>query len=82
MYVLLTGGGGLVLGGLCGLLIGVMVPGYYRAVFGVQDEPSFDPVLTGVVLGSTQGLFAGFVIGLIILLIYVWYLTRLNRRVV
>lgn len=76
LYVLLTAGGGMLLGGLLGLLIGVVAPGYYRTVFRGLDGPDFNPALMGTILGGTQGFFGGAGIGLVILLIYVWYLTR------
>lgn len=79
MYVLLASGGGFLLGGLLGLAIGVLVPGYYRTVFRGADDPAFNPAVTGTLLGATQGLFGGALVGCVILVIYVWYLTRLKR---
>jgi hypothetical protein len=76
MYVLLTSGGGALVGGLTGLLIGVAAPDYYRTVFRHFDSPGFNPAIWGMVLGGTQGIFAGAGIGFVILIIYVWYLTR------
>jgi NhaP-type Na+/H+ or K+/H+ antiporter len=81
MYVLLTSGGGLLVGGLLGLLVGLAAPDYYRTVFRSLDGPTFNPAIWGLVLGATQGMFAGAGIGLVILLIYVWYLTR-SKKVV
>lgn len=76
MYVLLTGGGGLLVGGLLGLLIGVAAPDYYRTVFRGLDGPGFNPALAGSILGATQGFFGGAGIGVVILIVYIWYLTR------
>ena len=80
MYVLLIAGGGALLGSIFGLLIGLVSPDYYRAIFREADADDFIAVLMGVVLGGTQGFFGGAGIGFIILMIYVWYLTRVNRR--
>ena len=76
MYVLLTGAGGCLLGGLLGALLGLLAPDYYRSVFPGLDGPTFNPVAMGLVLGATQGLGGGLVVGFIILLAYIWYLTR------
>ena len=76
MYVLLTGGGGLLVGGLLGLLIGAAAPDYYRTVFRSLDGPGFNPALAGSILGATQGFFGGVGIGVVILIVYIWYLTR------
>ena len=79
IYVLLTSGGGMLVGCLLGLLIGVIVPEYYRTVFRYLDGPGFNPIAFGGVLGAVQGLFGGAGIGFVILLIYAWYLTRAAR---
>ncbi len=79
MYVLLTSGGGLILGGVLGYALGVLAPGYYRTVFPRLTDSGFHPAAMGLVLGGTQGLFGGAVIGLLILAIYAWYLTRAGR---
>lgn len=55
IYVMLTAGVGLLIGGLLGLLIGVAAPDYYRTVFRGVDGPDFNPVLAGTILGATQG---------------------------
>lgn len=75
-YVLMTSGGGMVLGGSFGLLIGFFIPEYYRTIFRQLDGPTFNPLAMGGVLGATQGLIVGAGIGFVILIIYVWYLTR------
>ncbi len=76
MYVMLTAGVGLLIGGLLGLLIGYAAPDYYRTVFRGLDGPGFNPALAGTILGATQGFFGGTGIGFVILIIYIWYLTR------
>jgi hypothetical protein len=78
LYVMLTAGAGLLVGGLLGLLIGVAAPDYYRTVFRGLDGPGFNPALAGTILGATQGFFGGTGIGFVILIIYVWYLTRVK----
>jgi hypothetical protein len=70
---------GTFLGGLMGLAIGLIAPDHYRAVISGGNSPGFDPVVTGAILGTTQGLVGGTVLGLFVLAIYVWYLTRLRR---
>jgi hypothetical protein len=70
---------GLVFGGLMALAIGAIAPGYYRSLFRGIDDPAFDPTSAGVVLGLLQGLGGGAVLGVAILAIYLWYLTRLRR---
>ena len=70
---------GTLLGGLMGLAIGVIAPDHYRAVLSGGSAPGFDPVTTGLILGTTQGLVGGTVFGVLVLAVYVWYLTRLRR---
>jgi len=79
MYVVLTGGAGSLLGGTLGALMGTVAPDYYRAVFPHLNGPNFHPTAMGLALGAVQGLGGGIAVGFIILLIYVWYLTRAKR---
>jgi hypothetical protein len=67
-------------GGLIGLTLGVVLPGYYRAVFSSGREPWFDPIAVGLGLGLTQGLILGVVAGAVVVLAVAWYGSR--RRVV
>jgi hypothetical protein len=78
-YVLIMTGAGAALGSVLGLAIGILMPGYYRAVLPGGSAAGFDPVLTGMILGLTQGLGGGAVLGVAILAVYFWYLTRLRR---
>lgn len=78
-YVLAMSLIGLMFGGLLALVIGAMAPSYYRSLFRGIDEPDFDPISAGVVLGLVQGLVGGAVLGVTILAVYFWYLTRLRR---
>jgi hypothetical protein len=78
MYVMLTAGAGLLIGGLLGFLIGIAAPDYYRSVFPSMNGPGFNPALMGTILGATQGFFGGAGIGVVILIVYIWYLTRVK----
>ena len=62
---------GAVVGALAGWVVGAIAPGYYYTVFDVRDGASIDPVQTGVGLGLTQGLIAGFVGGMIMFFVLV-----------
>jgi len=78
-YVLIMSGAGAALGSVLGLAIGIVMPGYYRSVLPGGSAPGFDPILTGMVLGLTQGLGGGALVGVAVLAVYFWYLTRVRR---
>lgn len=63
-------------GGLLGLLLGMAVPGYYRAVFRHGNEPLFNPVEVGAGLGATQGLPGGVIVGVLVVFAVAWYNSR------
>jgi len=60
------------IGVVAGLGIGLVAPGYYRAVFRRGDEPAFDPLEVGIGLGLTQGVTAGALIGIVLVAILAW----------
>jgi hypothetical protein len=69
---------GLVFGvccGACGYALGRFVPGYYRSVFFARNR-EFDPEAVGLGLGVSQGLFAGLLIGCVVVLAVAWYRSR------
>ena len=69
-----------VMGALLGLSLGVVVPSYYRTVFGAGDDPSFVPWQVGFGLGLTQGLISGAVTGGLVVLAVAWYRSRKRRN--
>ena len=64
------------LGLVLGVIIGKLAPGYYRGVFINGSDPSFDPFSMGVGLGMTQGAFLGAAIGIVSVIVYLWYRSR------
>lgn len=54
------------LGASIGYALGVVNPGYYRAVIRSGSEPGFDPIGVGVGRGLTQGTAGGVVVGLVL----------------
>lgn len=62
-----------------GLALGTFVPDYYRTVFGAHAA-RLNPVHTGIGLGFSQGLGAGLVIGLIIVVVAAWSNTHRTRE--
>jgi MFS family permease len=68
-------------GGLAGAALGWAAPDYYRIVFAIQSEVSFNSVQLGVGLGITQGFGAGLITGLAIVLIVAWYNRRTEPKV-
>jgi len=67
-----------VLGAGAGYLLGSVAPDYYRTVFRIPPEISIDPAQAGLGLGVTQGLAAGLLIGLVIVISVAWYNSRIN----
>lgn len=65
-------------GGLVGYLLGVVAPGYYRAVFRNGGEAYFDPPSVGLGLGVTQGLTVGLIVGALVVLAVAWYRSRVT----
>lgn len=78
-YVLLTSGGSALFGCLTGAAIAFFAPHYYRAVFNLPGESAERVFMLGVILGTTQGLVSGAVLGVVIVAIYAWYLSRRHR---
>ena len=65
-----------VLGAGMGYLLGLVAPDYYRTVFRIPPEVSIDPAQAGLGLGVTQGIAAGLLIGLVIVVSVAWYNSR------
>lgn len=65
-----------VLGGILGLLMGLAVPDYYRAVF--RNDAINAPTMGGV-MGIGQGAAIGVLAGLVLSLILTWREIRLAR---
>jgi len=60
------------IGGGIGYALGKLAPGYYRSVFVGGNEPSFDPVAVGIGQGVTQGAAGGIVVGLALVVLFIW----------
>jgi hypothetical protein len=79
---LATVGGTAVCCGLIGTVLGagmaLLIPDYYRAVFGAVDDPSFEPLAVGLGLGLTQGTIGGLVVGCVVILSVAIYSRRPN----
>jgi len=71
----------MILGALLGLMIAVFVPDYYRTVLRLANDSPAGIIGVGIVLGATQGLVTGIGVGIAIIAIYAWYLTR-RRKIV
>ncbi|MDB5336416.1 MAG: hypothetical protein JWN70_2035 [Planctomycetaceae bacterium] len=63
-------------GALAGYSLGLIAPDYYRTVFRMPPEISLDLAQAGLGLGATQGLGAGILIGLAIVVTVAWYNLR------
>jgi MFS family permease len=72
MTVLLWGVAFAVLGGAIGAAIGAVAPEYYRSVFRDGRSPEFNPLQTGIGLGTVQGLALGIVTALVVIAIFAW----------
>jgi len=80
LYVLGTTGVGALIGLAGGAGLGWLLPSYYRGVFSGGDAPGFDPLAVGIGLGTTQGAGLGAVVGVVLILGYWWFQTRLSRK--
>ncbi len=69
-----------VIGAVLGFTLGVMAPGYYRAVFRSGEAPNFHPPSVGFGLGFTQGIVAGLLVGVAVVFAVAWYQSRVNQR--
>jgi hypothetical protein len=63
-------------GAIVGYLLGSIAPDYYRTVFRIPPHVLIDPAQAGLGLGVTQGLGAGLIIGLVIVVSVAWYNSR------
>jgi hypothetical protein len=72
MTVLLWGVAFAILGGAIGAAIGAVAPDYYRSLYRNGHLPEFNPLQTGIGLGTIQGSATGVVIALIVIAIFAW----------
>jgi hypothetical protein len=78
-YIGLTAVGCGLAGFALGVLLGILAPGYYRGVFRLGNDPSFNPIQVGAGLGLTQGLVIGIVVGCVITFAVAWYESRTRK---
>jgi hypothetical protein len=64
------------IGTTVGYCLGAYAPGAYRSMFQDGADPRFDPVAVGLGLGCGQGLIAGTLIGLVVVVSVTWYEIR------
>jgi len=57
-------------------VLAITAPDYYRGVFHAVNNPDFDPISVGVGLGLTQGIFAGLLVGCVVVFTVAWYRSR------
>src|SRR5262245_9156154 len=69
------------IGGGIGGAVATFSPGDHRNAVRSGNEPWFDPVSVGVGQGLTQGTTGGVVVGLVLVALFVWRDTRLQRPV-
>ena len=55
-----------------GAALGQWAPGYYRTMFSIDSSTDFAPLQTGIGLGLTQGLFAGLLLGILVVAFMLW----------
>ncbi|MBX6316103.1 MAG: hypothetical protein IRY99_24800 [Isosphaeraceae bacterium] len=65
-----------IVGAGIGYALGRFVPDYYRGVFGVRNDPAFDPISVGLGLGLSQGLIGGVFVGGVVALAVAWGMRR------
>jgi hypothetical protein len=63
-------------GATVGYCLGAYTPGAYRSMFQNGLDPRFQRVEVGIGLGCAQGLLAGVVIGLVVVVAVTWYEIR------
>lgn len=68
------------LGAGIGYLLGSIAPDFYRTVFRIPPELRIDPVQDGLGLGLTQGIGAGLLVGLVIVVVVAWYNSRTSGQ--
>ena len=68
-----------IIGAVLGFTVGKFAPDYYRIVFRMPPEIDLDPAQAGFGLGLTQGVAAGIVIGLVIVVAVAWYNSRIKK---
>jgi predicted ribosomally synthesized peptide with SipW-like signal peptide len=68
-----------VIGAVAGYLLGSFAPDYYRVMFRVPPDVSFNVSHAGLGLGVTQGFAAGCVVGLVIVVTVAWYNSRVTK---
>ena len=61
------------IGTTVGCCLGRFMPGAYRSMFNAGLDPQFDPIAVGFGLGCGQGLIAGGLIGLGVIVVVTWY---------
>jgi hypothetical protein len=76
LFVLGSGSLFTILGGLLGGLLGMLVPGYFRTVFGAERD--VDPVALGIGLGVVQGFIGGVFVALVLMALLIWREIRFN----
>lgn len=64
-------------GAIAGYLLGSIAPDYYRTVFRIPPQALIDPAQAGLGLGVTQGLGAGLIVGLVIVVSVGWHNSRM-----
>ena len=62
-----------ILGGLVGYCLGRFLPDYYRSVFRNGGDSDFDPIAVGLGLGLSQGITAGAILGVVVLVGMLWH---------
>ena len=65
-------------GAIAGYLLGSIAPDNYRTVFRILPQASIDPAQAGFGLGVTQGLGAGLMVGLVIVVSVAWYKSSMS----
>ncbi|MFO7905587.1 MAG: hypothetical protein ACQESR_24460 [Planctomycetota bacterium] len=66
-------------GGLVGLGLGLLIPGYYQAVVSGGEQADSNPADVGIGLGASQGAILGVIIGGLIVITCSWRQARFAR---